>query len=226
VLHLSKAVYGWPACRYQVWFKDISVALSWLFLRKKNKKYFIGGVIGSAIVTAVSITVFGWQTHRVLFLQILPWAFRGEAMDPYNATAASFTTLLHRLFVVDQSGKSSSLGTEEVRYPAVSPDGHWVAYSQLQSGNWHLWLRDLRNGQTNRLTEAGCNNMEPAWTGAMVYRALPAPYPTIIGALSLIGSFGYRNPECLQDVRVLSFDDVNKALSLSSTKKCVYLYIE
>ncbi len=67
------------------------------------------------------------------------------------------------LFLVDQSGSVSSLGSDEIRYPAVSPDGHWVAYSKLQSGNWHLWLRDLHNGQTSKLTDADCNNMEPAW---------------------------------------------------------------
>lgn len=68
-----------------------------------------------------------------------------------------------RLFLVDRAGAISSLGTDEVRYPEVSPDGHWFAFSRLQGGNWHLWLRDLRSGQTTRLTDADCNNAEPAW---------------------------------------------------------------
>ncbi|WP_260738650.1 glycosyltransferase 87 family protein [Tunturiibacter lichenicola] len=67
------------------------------------------------------------------------------------------------LFLVDQAGSISSLGPDESRYPAVSPDGHWLAYSQLQGGNWHLQLRNLRNGQTETLTHADCNNVEPAW---------------------------------------------------------------
>jgi hypothetical protein len=67
------------------------------------------------------------------------------------------------LFLVDQAGSVSSLGPDEIRYPAVSPDGHWFAYSMLQGGNWHLWLRDLRSGQTSRLTQADCNNVEPTW---------------------------------------------------------------
>jgi hypothetical protein len=67
------------------------------------------------------------------------------------------------LFLRDQAGAISSLGSEEARYPAVSPDGRWLAFSRLQSGNWHLWLRDLRNGQTSRLTHADCNNVEPTW---------------------------------------------------------------
>jgi hypothetical protein len=68
-----------------------------------------------------------------------------------------------RLFLLDQAGTIGSLGSEEARYPAVSPDGRWLAFSELQSGNWHLWLRDLHNGQTGRLTQADCNNVEPNW---------------------------------------------------------------
>jgi Tol biopolymer transport system component len=67
------------------------------------------------------------------------------------------------LFLLDPAGTISSLGSDEARYPAVSPDGRWLAFSELQSGNWHLWLRDLHNGQTGRLTQADCNNVEPNW---------------------------------------------------------------
>jgi dipeptidyl aminopeptidase/acylaminoacyl peptidase len=67
------------------------------------------------------------------------------------------------LFLVDHAGAVRSLRTEEARYPAVSPDGHWLAFSKLQSGNWNIWLRDLRSGQTSRLTHADCNDVEPTW---------------------------------------------------------------
>jgi hypothetical protein len=67
------------------------------------------------------------------------------------------------LFVADRVGIVRSLGMGEVRYPSISPNGHWLAYSELQGGNWNLWLRDLSNGQKRRLTNAACNNTEPAW---------------------------------------------------------------
>jgi hypothetical protein len=67
------------------------------------------------------------------------------------------------LFVADRTGSIRSLGMGEIRYPSTSPNGHWLAYSELQGGNWNLWLRDLNNGQTRRLTDAACNNTEPAW---------------------------------------------------------------
>jgi hypothetical protein len=68
------------------------------------------------------------------------------------------------LFLVDAAGGIRALGEGEARYPAVSPDGRWMAYSRLERGNWHLWLLDLRGGVGSRLTEADCNNMEPTWT--------------------------------------------------------------
>jgi hypothetical protein len=68
------------------------------------------------------------------------------------------------LFTTDQEGSVRSLGMDDARYPSVSPDGHWLAYSELQGGNWNLWLRNLVNGETLRLTHAACNTIEPAWT--------------------------------------------------------------
>ncbi|HMH15372.1 MAG TPA: glycosyltransferase 87 family protein [Edaphobacter sp.] len=71
---------------------------------------------------------------------------------------------LPQLFITDQSGNVRPLGTSEARYPSASSDGHWLAYSQLDGGNWNLWLHNLDNGKTNRLTHAACNNIDPAWT--------------------------------------------------------------
>jgi Tol biopolymer transport system component len=68
------------------------------------------------------------------------------------------------LFITNQEGSIRSLDIGIARYPSVSPDGHWLAYSQLQKGSWNLWLRNLTNGQTERLTHAECNDTEPVWT--------------------------------------------------------------
>lgn len=69
-----------------------------------------------------------------------------------------------QLFSTDQSGIVRSLGLNEARYPSASPNGHWLAYSQLDGGNWNLWLHNLDTGKTYRLTHAACNNIEPTWT--------------------------------------------------------------
>lgn len=68
------------------------------------------------------------------------------------------------LYTADRQGNIHPLNINDARYPAVSPNGHWLAYSQLQRGSWNLWLRNLDTGQSQRLTRAACNDIEPAWT--------------------------------------------------------------
>ena len=49
------------------------------------------------------------------------------------------------------------------RYPAVSPNGNWLAFSHLEHGVWHLWLADSHTWAARRLTEGNCNSITPAW---------------------------------------------------------------
>jgi glycosyl transferase family 87/WD40 repeat protein len=49
------------------------------------------------------------------------------------------------------------------RFPAVSPDGRWVAFSQRQHSNWQLWVQDRSTGAERRLTDSDCNSTAPAW---------------------------------------------------------------
>jgi Tol biopolymer transport system component len=61
------------------------------------------------------------------------------------------------------AGKIERLTTLESRYPAISPDGRWLAYSQLVHGSWNLRLRNMNTGATESLTDAACNSVESAW---------------------------------------------------------------
>ena len=67
------------------------------------------------------------------------------------------------LYRVSRTGDIQPFDNAETRYPAASPDGRWLAYSQLDAGVYHLWLRDLRDGAKHRITSAQCNNISPAW---------------------------------------------------------------
>jgi len=49
------------------------------------------------------------------------------------------------------------------RYPAISPDGKWLAFSHLEGGAWRLWLADTRTWSARPLTNTNCNALTPAW---------------------------------------------------------------
>lgn len=49
------------------------------------------------------------------------------------------------------------------RYPAISPDGRRLAFSQREYGFWHLTVRNLSTGSDEKLTHAECNATTPSW---------------------------------------------------------------
>jgi hypothetical protein len=49
------------------------------------------------------------------------------------------------------------------RYPAASPDGRWLAFSEREGSNWQLWVQDLATRAERRLTDSDCNSVAPAW---------------------------------------------------------------
>ena len=67
------------------------------------------------------------------------------------------------LFQRGPDGHITKLLHSEARYPAVSPDGKWLVYSQLHFGSWNLQLRNRISGETSPLTAEPCNSIQPAW---------------------------------------------------------------
>jgi hypothetical protein len=67
------------------------------------------------------------------------------------------------LFTSEQSGSVTKLAIDRARYPAISPDSRWLAYSQLDRGVWNLWIADMHTGESQRLTRAECNDITPSW---------------------------------------------------------------
>ncbi len=68
-----------------------------------------------------------------------------------------------RLYHVTTGEQPELMRLGEARYPAVSPDGRWMAYSRMVRGNWNLSLMDLQSGVVRELANAECNTIEPAW---------------------------------------------------------------
>ncbi len=68
-----------------------------------------------------------------------------------------------QIYLRDATHMNSPLALGEVRYPALSPDGRWMAYSHFDHGAWNLWLRNQGNGATRRIADVPCNQIQPAW---------------------------------------------------------------
>jgi hypothetical protein len=67
------------------------------------------------------------------------------------------------IYLTDATHSNTPLGLGEARYPALSPDGRWMAYSLLEQGMWNLWLRDQATGATRRVGNVPCNQIQPSW---------------------------------------------------------------
>jgi len=67
------------------------------------------------------------------------------------------------LFRIKDADHLRQIMAEEARYPSVSPDGQWLAYSRQSGGVWNLWLRRMNSGDEGRVTSADCNDVSPSW---------------------------------------------------------------
>ena len=67
------------------------------------------------------------------------------------------------IYLTDANHTNSPIGLGESRYPAISPDRKWMAYSRLDHGVWNLWVRDQGTGATRRIADVPCNQIQASW---------------------------------------------------------------
>ena len=68
-----------------------------------------------------------------------------------------------RIYLTDQTHRNEAVEGEGSRYPALSPDGRWMAFSHLEHGVWNLWLRNQADGTIRRVADVPCNQLGPSW---------------------------------------------------------------
>ena len=95
-------------------------------------------------------------------LDVLEAAFDADDAVMFSARLSGGSPALFAMSAAGSDVVSASAAAPR-RYPAASPDGHWLAFSQREGSNWQLWIRDQRTGAERRLTISDCNSIAPAW---------------------------------------------------------------
>lgn len=102
------------------------------------------------------------ENLSALPLDVYEVSFLSEKEYAFSATRDGG---LPEIYLKDASHSSDPLGLGVSRYPAISPDARWLAFSRLDHGVWNLWLRDQRTGSVARIADVPCNQIEPSWEG-------------------------------------------------------------
>ncbi len=117
-------------------------------------RLMLRAALHSNVPADVALTPLWLDVYEASFLSQESYAFAasGEGQPPQ--------IYLH---YATRSNAPLALGLS--RYPALSPDGAWLAYSHFDSGVWNLWIRDEKTGTTRRIGNVPCNQIQPSWEG-------------------------------------------------------------
>ena len=100
----------------------------------------------------VPLTAASLNVYEASFLSEQKYAF--SAVEGNHAP---------QIYLTDATHRNIPLNMGESRYPALSPDGLWLAYSRFDRGVWNLWLRSQQTGETRRIANIPCNQIQPSW---------------------------------------------------------------
>jgi hypothetical protein len=102
--------------------------------------------------TDVALTQPSLNVYEASFLSWKDYAF-----------SATDGTEPPQIYLTNGTQSNQPLALGESRYPALSPDGQWLAYSHFERGVWNLWVRDEKTEATERIGNVPCNQIQPAW---------------------------------------------------------------
>jgi Glycosyltransferase family 87/WD40-like Beta Propeller Repeat len=84
----------------------------------------------------------------------------GDLIASVGAVSQPYMVLVHRETTEVERLESIRGCT---RYPSISPDGQRLAFSRLDSGAWHLIVRELSTGAEWQVTHGSYNAISPSW---------------------------------------------------------------
>jgi hypothetical protein len=106
----------------------------------------------SSATSEVALTPSSMDVYEASFLSEKEYTF--SAVEGWHSP---------QIYLTDAAHFNTPLALGESRYPALSPDGRWMAYSHFEQGAWNLWIRDQRTGVTRRIADEPCNQIQPSW---------------------------------------------------------------
>jgi hypothetical protein len=80
-----------------------------LFIWKRDWRSAAGLFLGIAVLTAISVAMFGAPVHWVFLVEVLPRALHGDMVGPYSLQWNSFSALWHHLFLFEPELNPSPL---------------------------------------------------------------------------------------------------------------------
>lgn len=98
------------------------------FLFKRQWRAAAGLLTGLAGTVLLSIYLFGRDACFLYAREIVPWALRGETIDPYNAAWGSITGLLRRLFIAEPELNPAPVAHLPWLYAFLQPAIHGILF--------------------------------------------------------------------------------------------------
>jgi Tol biopolymer transport system component len=97
-------------------------------------------------------------------LDVLEATFAPDDRVVFSAQSKEKVPELFVISALANTGAQSKLYVPgPARFPAISPDGQWMAFSRREGTAWKLWVLRTDTGETRRLSDADCNSISPAW---------------------------------------------------------------
>ena len=136
-----------------------------LFIWKRDWRAAGGLILGTAALAAISVAMFGWEVHRILLIEVLPRALRGDLVGTYSLHSNSFMTLWHHLFLFEPELNPSPLLNSPLIYALAQAT---TSTALLFTFLWST--RDDSGKATNPLEWAAIVPL------SLLFSSMPSPY--------------------------------------------------